>query len=140
MSLPPSPMNADAFFDSNILIYAFIKADERSDVADRMLRAGGVVNVQVLKEFVAVARRKFALPWDEIRNFLAVVRTLCGQARPLTPAIHGAAVAIAERHRLRIYDALIIAAAAEAGCRTLYSEDLSHGQTIEGVRVVDPFR
>ena len=43
------------------------------------------------------------------------------------------------RHGLRIYDSLIIAAALEAGCDTLYSEDMQHGQVIEGIRIENPF-
>lgn len=134
-----SPMGAEAFFDTNIVVYAFIESDARSAAADRILAEGGIVNVQVLNEFVNVALRKHALPWRDIRGSLESIRALCGEPRPLTGAIHEAGVAIAERYRYRIYDALIIAAAADAGCRTLYSEDLASGQVIRGVRIVDPF-
>ena len=134
-----SPMGSDAFFDTNIVVYAFIESDARSAAADRLLSEGGVVNVQVLNEFVNVALRKHALPWADIRGSLESIRALCGEPRPLTTAIHEAGLAIAERHHYRIYDALIIAAAADAGCRTLYSEDLANGQTIKGVRITNPF-
>ena len=50
-----------------------------------------------------------------------------------------AALKIREDHRLNFWDALIIASAASAGCKTLYTEDLNSGQTIAGVKVVDPF-
>ena len=130
---------ADAFFDTNVLVYAFIESEARSVAADRILAEGGIVNVQVLNEFVNVACRKHALPWPDIRGALATIRILCGEPRPLTSTVHEAGIAIAERYQYRIYDALIIAAAVEAGCRTLYSEDLANGQTIRGVRIVDPF-
>lgn len=45
-----------------------------------------------------------------------------------------------ERHRLSWYDALIVAAAQQARCTVLYSEDLQHGAEYNGLRVVDPFR
>ena len=130
---------ADAFLDTNVLVYAFIENEARSSAADRVLSEGGIVNVQVLNEFVNVAVRKHALPWTDIRGSLATIRTLCGEPRSLTGTIHQAGVAIAQRYRYRIYDALIIAAAADAGCRTLYSEDLAAGQTVRGVRIVNPF-
>jgi predicted nucleic acid-binding protein len=132
-------MTADVFFDTNVVVYAFIESDARSAAADRILSVGGIVNVQVLNEFVNVARRKHALPWTDIHASLASIRVLCGVPRPLTGTVHEAGVAIAERYRYSIYDALIIAAAADAGCRTLYSEDLAAGQTIKGVRIVNPF-
>jgi len=132
-------MSAEAFFDTNVVVYAFIENDARSAVADRLLSAGGVISVQVLNEFINVALRKHALPWADIRESLASIRALCGAPRPLTAAIHDAGVAIAERYHYRIYDAQIIAAAVDAGCRKLYSEDLANGQTIRGVRIVNPF-
>ena len=132
-------MTAEAFFDTNVVVYAFITTEKRSAVAASVLAEGGVVNVQVLNEFVNVARRKDTLSWADIRESLAVLRKRCGEPRPLTTAIHEAGLAIAERHHYRIYDALIIAAAVDAGCRTLYSEDLANGQTIQGVRITNPF-
>jgi predicted nucleic acid-binding protein len=57
----------------------------------------------------------------------------------LTLDLHAAARALAEDHRLSFYDALIVAAAIEAGCDILYSEDMQHGRTIGGLAVVNPF-
>jgi len=113
-------------------------SDARSAVADRILSEGGIVNVRVLNEFVNVARRKHPLSWADIRASLALFRVLCGAPHPLTSAAHEAGVVIAERYRYHICDALI-AAAADAGCRTLHSGDLAAGQTIRGLRIVDPF-
>lgn len=134
-----SPMPTDVFFDTNVIVYAFIQTDSRSAPAEALVAAGGIISVQVLNEFVNVARRKHALDWPAIRAALASVAVFCGAPRPITATLHMMALDIAERHHYRIYDALIIAAAAEAGCRTLYSEDLAHGQTIEGVRIANPF-
>ena len=132
-------MVAEAFFDTNIVVYAFVESDARSAAAERILSEGGVVNVQVLNEFVNVALRKHALSWADIHGAIASIRALCGQPNPLTSAAHEAGIEIAERHHYHIYDAMIIAAALDAGCRTLYSEDLADGQTIRGVRIVNPF-
>jgi len=132
-------MSAEAFHDTNVVVYAFIESGRRSVLAEQLVATGGTVSVQVLNEFVNVARRKHALAWREIRGSLLTLQDACGEPRPLTAATHDAALAIAERYGYRIYDALIIASAAEAGCRTLYSEDLADGQVIAGVRIVNPF-
>ena len=59
---------------------------------------------------------------------------------PLTMDVHRAAVDVSRRYGFRIYDSLVLSAARLAGCRTLYSEDLQDGQTIDCVLVRDPFR
>jgi len=132
-------MSAEAFHDTNVVIYAFIEAGRRSVLAEELVANGGTVSVQVLNEFVNVARRKHALSWRAIHGSLVTLQDACGEPRALTATTHEAALAIAERSGYRIYDALIIASAAEAGCRTLYSEDLADGQEIAGVRIVNPF-
>ncbi len=68
------------------------------------------------------------------------VSHLCPSASPVTVEIHEAALRIAEKHRCDIYDALVIAAALEAGCAILYSDDLQDGQTIdEQLTIRNPF-
>jgi predicted nucleic acid-binding protein len=125
-------MTALPFLDTNILVYAALQPDSRSDTARAVLARRGVVSVQVLNEFANVAHRKLRRPWPEIAQALAAIRVLCPAPRPLTLATHTEALAIAERTGYAFYDALIIAAALEAGCATLLSEDLHDGQTIEG--------
>jgi predicted nucleic acid-binding protein len=127
------------FIDTNVIVYLLSADRTKADRAEAVLAAGGVVSVQVLNEFVAVARRKLALDWPDVREVLTAVRANC-EVAALTAAIHDRALAIAEAAGLHIYDAAIIAAAAENGCTTLCSEDLSHGQRIDGVRIVNPFR
>lgn len=129
------------FLDTNVLLYAALQQDARSEAARGLLAQGGVISVQVLNEFVAVARRKLRYPWPEIRQALAAIRTLCRPPRPLDLATHEAALALAERYGFSLYDALIVAAALEAGCATLLSEDLQHGQMIDGrLTIRNPFR
>lgn len=132
-------MNRRTFVDTNIVVYAFGRSDPRTMPARALLEQGAQLNVQVLNEFVNVAFRKLRMPWNEIHDALRIIRIFAGPIRPLTTAIHEAAVAIAERHRYRIYDALIIAAAIDAGCRTLCSEDLAESETIRNLRIVNPF-
>jgi predicted nucleic acid-binding protein len=127
------------FFDTNIVLYAFRQDDVRGQVAETLLAAGGTLSVQVLNEFVAVARRKLNRTWGEVRRSLDILRVLCPEPVPLSVHTHEHAVQIAERHGYSIFDSLIIAAAIEAGVTTLYSEDMQDGQTIDGLTIRNPF-
>lgn len=133
-------MPGSRFFDTNILIYAFAAADPRSARAEALLADGGVIGVQVINEFTNVTRRKLRWPWRQIEAALAVIGELLGPAHPLTTAIHARAIGLARDHDLSFYDALIVAAALDAGCIVLCSEDLQHGQKFGTLRVENPFR
>jgi predicted nucleic acid-binding protein len=133
-------MPVKAFFDTNLLIYAVAQDDPRSTQAEELLASGGVLSVQVLNEFVSVARRKILMSWSDVTGALDAFRVLCPSPLPLTIEMHEAALKIAEKHAYNIYDALVVAAALEAGCATLYSEDLHDGQTIDGqLTIRNPF-
>ena len=133
-------MNGEFFFDTTVLIYAVARNDPRAATAEELLAKGGTVSIQVLNEFVAVARRKLRMPWEEVVEALAAIRVLCAAPVAITIDTHDAALRIAQRYEFHIYDSLIVAAAIEAGCTTLYSEDLQHGQTIGPVTIRNPFR
>jgi predicted nucleic acid-binding protein len=127
-----------AFFDTNVLVYA-VSSDSRKIQADRILRAGGIVSVQVLNEFANVARNKLRHGWADIELALGKFRLLFGAVQPLTIETHAAALTLARDHGLSFYDALIVAAAIEAGCDILYSEDMPHGRVIGGLTIQNPF-
>jgi predicted nucleic acid-binding protein len=132
-------MNAKAFLDTNIIVYAFSSNDPRREKAEALLHAGGIISVQVLNEFVNVSRRKIRRDWDEIQDALSILKTLLDPPRPLTADTHEAAIGLARKYRLGFYDALIVAAALRAGCSTLLSEDLQSGQAIERLTIHNPF-
>ena len=133
-------MPAKAFFDTNVLLYAVAENDPRSAQAEELLAAGGVLSVQTLNEFVSVARRKILMSWSDVTEALDAFRVLCPSPLPITMEIHEAALKIADKHVYNIYDALVIAAALEAGCATLYSEDLHSGQMTSGqLTIRNPF-
>lgn len=124
-------MPAKPFFDTNVLIYAIAQNDPRNIRAEKLLSTGGLVSVQVLNEFVSVARRRILMPWSDVVKALDVFRILCPSPLPITVEIHEASLKIAQKYGYNIYDALVIAAALQAGCTILYSEDLQHGQIID---------
>ena len=134
-------MPGKAFFDTNILIYAIAQNDPRATRAEALLSEGGVVSVQVLNEFVSVARRKMQMPWPDVTDALDAIRILCSSPVAVTIDTHDAALRIAQEQGYGIYDALIVAAALDAKCSTLYSEDLQDGQVIEKkLTIRNPFR
>lgn len=132
-------MRGRRFLDTNVLVYAFAAGDRRSARAEALLADGGVIGVQVLNEFTNVARRKLDWSWQQVEATLVVIDELVGPARPLTAEIHAQAVKIARDHGLSFYDALIVAAASEADCEVLCSEDLQHGQRFGRLVVSNPF-
>ncbi len=133
-------MNDKAFFDTNVLVYVVGQQDERTAPAEALIAGGGVVSVQVLNELASVSRRKLGLTWEEIGEALAAIRTLCPSPVPLTIETHEAGLRIAAQYAYHIYDALVVAAALEAECATLYSEDLQDGQIVDGrLTIRNPF-
>jgi predicted nucleic acid-binding protein len=133
-------MSGPVFLDTNVLVYAALQPDPRSETARALLARRGMISVQVLNEFVNVAHRKLRRSWPEITKALSAIRDLCPPPSPITLAIHEAALGIASRTGYRFYDALIIASALECGCVTLFSEDLQDGQVIEGsLTIRNPF-
>jgi len=132
-------MPAEVFFDTTILVYTVTLNDSRAAIAEDLLALGGSISVQVLNEFVNVARKKLKMTWEETERTLTAFRALCSDPAPLTTDIHEAAVNIAKANKFHIYDALIIASALKAGCTTLYSEDMQHGQVIDTLTIRNPF-
>lgn len=134
-------MSDRAFFDSNILIYAMVSGDSRRERAQQLVAQGGVISVQVLNEFVAVARRKMRMPWKDVIEALDAVRVLFPSPVSITLDTHEAALKIAQQYGFGIYDALIAASALAGNCSSLYSEDLQDGQVIdERLTTRNPFR
>ena len=132
-------MSVKPFLDTNILVYAFSSNDPRTQKAISLLADGGIVSIQVLNEFVNVSRRKLFRDWEEIEAALDVLMSLLDPPRPLTLEVHQTAINFARDFNYHFYDSLILAAASQAGCSILYSEDLRHGQIILGLTIRNPF-
>jgi len=128
-----------AFLDTNVLVYAFTQ-DERAGTAEALLAQGCDVSVQVLNEFANVAMRKLGFDWTQLGEALAAVRSLCANVHLIDVETHEEAMRLAERHRLSVFDALIVASALRAGCARLYSEDMQDGLLVDGsLTIVNPF-
>ena len=136
-------MNASALLDTNILLYALsTAADERPKRAiarELLARDDYGLSVQVLQEFYVNATRS---PKPALTH-RAAVETVRELARvpivALDMSLMERALKLKSRYQLSYWDAAIIAAAKILGAGILYSEDLSHRQIYDGVRVENPF-
>lgn len=127
-----------AFLDTNILVYAQVTG-AKAETAQSLLAQGGTISAQVLNELANVLHKKQGRSWNDVKRVLDDVENVLDPVVALTTATTGAAVALANDHGLNFYDALIVASAIEAGCETLFSEDLQHGRRFGKLRIVNPF-
>jgi predicted nucleic acid-binding protein len=133
------------FVDTNILLYAHDAGagDKRRRAADllrQLVQSGrGVVSSQVLMEFFVNAMRKPSPPLASSDAMRVVEIYAPWVVAPTSAETVLSALQLRERYKLSPWDALIVAAAIEARCERLFTEDLQHGQRIEGVEIVNPF-
>jgi len=133
-------MAGRVFFDSNVIIYALSKVGDKSPRAKDLVQRGGVISVQVLNEVANISAKKLSKTWQEIHIAIELIRSFC-QVMPLTVKTHDTGRYIAERYKLSLYDAMIVASAFLADCETLYSEDMQNGMLInDKITIVNPFQ
>ena len=132
------------FVDTNVLLYFVslspVDVSKRSRAEDVLRGHDLALSVQVLQEFYTQATR----PTRRDRLTDADARDLVlGWTRypvqALTTSILFAALDIKARHRFSYWDSAIIAAALALDCDTLLTEDMSHGQTVDGLTIINPF-
>lgn len=129
-----------SFLDSNVLLYFASQDPAKAARAEALMDAGGTINVLILNEMASVMRRKFAYSWEQVGRVLETVRRAF-QVEPLLLGTHERGLGVAERYLIGVYDAVIVAAALDAGCDTLWSEDMHDGLVIEGTLTIrNPYR
>jgi len=137
---------SDDFLDSNLFVYLFDEtAPEKQQIAGSLIHTAleegsGTISFQVVQEVLNVLTCKLALPItpEDARRFLDRVLVPLWGVMP-SQSLYQRALEVHARYRYGLYDALIIAAASDAGCTRLYSEDLQNGQQIDGVTIQNPF-
>ena len=140
-------MSAECFIDTNLFIYQLEAIDERkSATADRIIRRGiethnACISFQVVQECLNITLRKAEIPLStaQTRNYLENVLAPLLRV-PASISLYNRALDVQARYRYGFYDSLIVAAALDAGCTRLYSEDLQDGQRIEGLTIENPFK
>ena len=134
-------MSGKAFFDTNVLVYLYSNDDivKKAQATSAVAQTSAWISTQVLTEFGSVASRKLKEPWPNVQAGIQEFSTLFS-VHTNTPATLLRATQVAQRYGFSWFDSLIVAAALECGCQTLYSEDLQHGQLLDnGLRVLNPF-
>jgi predicted nucleic acid-binding protein len=136
-------MSERVFIDTNLLVYADdagagAKRDRARTILTPLVRTRkAVVSTQVLQEYFNIATRKLRLPAERARWRVEVLGRL--DVVVIRPELILAAIDLHRLHALSFWDALSVRAASVSGCGTLLTEDLNHGQTIDGVRIENPF-
>ena len=139
-------MSVEFFIDTNVFVYQLEHLDTRkAGIANELIERGiatraACISFQVIQECVNTAIRKAEVPLteDQMRRYLEDVLAPLYRVQP-SVRLYRDSLDIHFRYRFGFYDSLIVAAAMEAGCGTLYSEDLRHGQRIGGLTIVNPF-
>ena len=133
------------FFDTNVLVYAAVRQDERkSATAQELIRHAlevnhdGVISVQVVTEFANVMLNRFQMSAKAVDEWVSQFYPLL--ATEVTMDAVRNAMCIKEEYGIQYYDALIIATAEKLGCTEIVSEDLNDGQLYHGMAVVNPFK
>lgn len=138
-------MNARSFLDTNIFVYCFdTSAPEKGKRAEELIYEAlatkhGAISYQVVQEFTAVVRRfRIPMKFDDIEDYCETT-LLSLLTVYFTVELYRRALDVARRDQMNWYDALIVAAALQAGCKILYSEDMQHGRRFGDLVVENPF-
>jgi len=133
-------MTGKAFADTNVLLYLIGGEDARRVKAEAVLAGRPTISTQVVNEFVANAVKKGGRSREEAQE-LALALLVCCEHRAIDDGTIRLGLSLFVRYQLSIWDGMILAAALQAGADTLYSEDMQHGQVIEGrLTIVNPFK
>lgn len=139
-------MSGRHFLDSNVCIYLFDADQQKAEIAERLFTPSAVVSTQVMAETSNVLRKKFRFGAEDVEKTALFIMNRV-EVRAVTPSVFRLALKVAGRYGFSTYDSMVVAAAIDAECDTLYSEDLQHGQLIRhpdvdekfSLNVVNPF-
>ncbi|MDE2992224.1 MAG: PIN domain-containing protein [Chloroflexota bacterium] len=137
-------MSVEDFLDTNVFIYLFDETDPRKrrraeSLVHRSLEDGsGCISFQVVQETLNVVTRKLGARPQSARLLLDDVLAPLWLVNP-TRTLYARGLGVHAHFGFSYYDSLIVAAALEAGCTRLYSEDLQHGQQVEHLTIQNPF-
>jgi len=133
-------MPAADFLDSNVVIYAYSQDAAKKHAALVLLAGAPTISTQVLNETINVLRRKNLMADGLIPTAINDLVVRC-QVTLVDVETIRSALDVMARYQLSYFDALMVATAIEAGCTTLYSEDMQDGQVLNGALTIkNPFR
>ena len=127
------------FFDSNVVLYLLSDNQTKANCCEEIVEQGGVISVQVLNECVNMMLKKLKMARPEVDEFLAVIKSI-SDIVPQSIEVHEGALELLDRYQLSWYDALIVSAAIESDCETLWSEDMNNGLVVNKTLTIrNPF-
>jgi len=138
-------MTDKAFVDTNILVYAHdLDAGDKHglavDIVSKLWESrNGVLSTQVLQEFYVTLTKKVSSPLSKLEARKLVQKYSNWQVVLNDPSMISQASEIEESYNISFWDALIVSAAYSQNVPTILTEDLSHGQYIEGILINNPF-
>ncbi len=138
-------MKGRFFLDTNIIVYSFEPdLKDRKAISDKLIKKAlngkGCISFQIIQEFLNVATKKFDIPLahnDFKLHIEKVLFPIC-EVFP-TKELYISTLEIQQRWQFSFYDSLVIAAALEANCSILYSEDLQHNQKVKDLTIINPY-
>lgn len=139
-------MNVKTFLDTNIFVYCLDHSAKQKRglslaLVESALQTGnGIISTQVIKEFLSVSTKKFVKTFqkNDLEDYLTQVLLPLCDVYP-SPELFKKAIHLQSSLRYSFYDSLILATAIESGCKTLFTEDMQHGQKIETLTIQNPF-
>ncbi len=132
------------FFDTNILVYSADVSDARKQkIATALIKSAidsgnGVISTQCLQEFFNVAQKKLNISKEAAKEYVEFFADNIPVVKISVPLILSA-VDISIKSQFSFWDSLILSAADDTGCATVYSEDLNDQQIVGGARIQNPF-
>ena len=134
------------FVDTNILVYAHDQdAGHKHEIARKVISELwesrlGLLSTQVLQEFYLTLTRKLPIPLDKPTTRRILKNYFSWEVVINDPPVILQASEIEETHKISFWDALIVSAAFSKNAATILTENLNHGQLIEGIEINNPFR
>ncbi|MHB1661021.1 MAG: PIN domain-containing protein [bacterium] len=127
------------FLDSNIILYAFGKDNNKKAVAKELIRQRLIISVQVISEVSNILFKRFSFSVPETKNIFDFIKSKT-EVKLINLKTIEYCFYIKEKYKFSYWDSLIIASALENQCLILYTEDMQNGQIIEErLVVVNPF-
>lgn len=132
------------FFDSNILVYFADGADpKKQQIAENLIKNAvindnGVISTQSLQEFFAATTRKLLCTKEKAKEYIENFSESF-TVEQISVSLILKAINISIKNQFSFWDSLILSAAIQSGCIICYSEDLTNGQIVDGLKIVNPF-
>ena len=137
-------MTSKIFIDTNILVYALDKAEpEKQEQARELLRKAesdrlGVISTQILQEYYVIAIRKLKVDPELAKRIISSLSKF--EVVVISQPIIEKAIDISISNKISFWDALIVSSAIAARCRIIWTEDLNHVQSINKIKIENPFK